>query len=489
MIDILWSKMNEVFSVKKCSMYINGGWIGNDLPQIEVINPANEEVIAHIPKGGKIEADNAVEAAYNAFGTWSRLTADRRSKLLTNWFLLVEKEAEAIAELITLEQGKPFKEALNEVLYANSFINWYAEEGKRVYGETIPSSSENKRIVVQKQPVGVVAAITPWNFPAAMITRKVSPALAAGCTVVIKPAESTPLTAFKLAELAEKAGIPAGVINVVTGDPQEIVDAWMKDERVRKITFTGSTEVGKKLMRGAAETVKLVSLELGGNAPFIVMGDADLTKTINGIVNSKFRNAGQTCVCTNRIYVHESLIQTFTEKLIDAVRRLKVGEGIDRTTEIGPLINRSAVEKVQRLIEDAKAKGGRVLLGGDIPSNEKGFFIEPTIIADANDEMVCMKEEVFGPVASIAVFRDEEEVIKRANSTPYGLAAYVFTENLGGAIRICEQLEFGIIGLNDGAPSTAQAPFGGFKESGLGREGGHYGIDEFLEVKYISISL
>lgn len=481
--------MNEVFSVKKRSMYINGGWIGNDLPQIEVINPANEEVIAYIPKGGKKEADNAVEAAYNAFGTWSRLTADKRSKLLTNWFYLVEKEAEAIAELITLEQGKPFKEALNEVLYANSFINWYAEEGKRVYGETIPSSSENKRIVAQKQPVGVVAAITPWNFPAAMITRKVSPALAAGCTVVIKPAESTPLTALKLAELAEKAGIPAGVINVVTGDPQEIADAWMKDERVRKITFTGSTEVGKKLMRGAAETVKLVSLELGGNAPFIVMGDADLTKTIDGIVNSKFRNAGQTCVCTNRIYVHESLIQTFTEKLVDAVKRLKVGGGIDRTTDIGPLINRSAVEKVQRLIEDAKAKGGKVLLGGEIPDNDKGFFIEPTIIANANDEMVCMKEEVFGPVASIAVFRDEEEVIKRANNTPYGLAAYVFTENLGGAIRICEQLEFGIIGLNDGAPSTAQAPFGGFKESGLGREGGHYGIDEFLEVKYISISL
>ncbi|MDN4609184.1 NAD-dependent succinate-semialdehyde dehydrogenase [Sporosarcina highlanderae] len=470
-------------------MYINGEWIGEQLEQFEVINPANEEVIAMVAKGGEKEACHAVEAAYNAFETWSKLTAEKRGKLLANWFRLIETEAEELAEIMTLEQGKPFKEALNEVHYANSFISWYAEEGKRVYGEIIPSSHENKRILVQKQPVGVVAAITPWNFPAAMITRKVAPALAAGCTVVIKPAEATPLTALKLAELAERAEIPAGVINVVTGHPQEIGDAWLKDDRVRKITFTGSTKVGKHLMRSAADTVKLVSLELGGNAPFIVMEDADLTKTIEGVMASKFRNAGQTCVCTNRIYVHESMEKAFTEKLVEAIKGLKVGVGIDRTTDIGPLINLSAVEKVKSLVNDARDKGGEVLLGGDVVDIEKGFFMMPTVIANVNDEMLCMSEEVFGPVASIATFRDEDEVIRRANATPYGLAAYLFTENLSKALRLSERLEFGIVGLNDGAPSIAQAPFGGFKESGLGREGGHYGISEFLEVKYISIGI
>ncbi len=470
-------------------MYINGDWVGERLEQIEVINPANEEVIASVPMGGTNEADYAVEVAFKAFETWSKFTAEKRGKLLARWFSLIETEAEEIAKTLTLEQGKPFNEALNEVQYANSFISWYAEEGKRIYGETIPSSHENKRIIVQRQPVGVVAAITPWNFPAAMITRKVAPALAAGCTVVIKPAESTPLTALKLAELAEKAEIPSGVINVVTGDPKEIGDAWLKDERVRKITFTGSTKVGKSLMRSAADTVKLISLELGGNAPFIVMEDADLNKAINGIVASKFRNAGQTCVCTNRIYVHESLEQAFTDKLIESVKSLKVGEGIDSTTDIGPLINQSAIEKVQSLISNARDNGGKVLTGGSIPNTAKGFFIEPTVITNANDEMLCMKEEIFGPIASISTFRDEEEVIRRANNTPYGLAAYLFTENLSKAIRISEKLEFGIVGLNDGTPSVAQAPFGGFKESGLGREGGHYGINEFLEVKYISIGL
>lgn len=480
--------MKEVFSIRNHTMYIDGQWIGEHLDQIEVINPARKEVIATVPSGGKKEAERAVEAADKAFKTWSKLTAEKRSKLLNEWFRLIEKETEELARLLTLEQGKPFKEALAEISYANSFIGWYAEEGKRIYGETIPASSENKRIMVHKQPVGVVAAITPWNFPAAMITRKVAPALAAGCTVVIKPSEETPLTALKLAELAERSNIPAGVINVVTGNPQQIGDAWLKDNRVKKITFTGSTRIGKHLMRGAADTVKLVSLELGGNAPFLVMEDADVEKAITGIMVSKFRNAGQTCVCTNRIFVHESLEEVFNKKLIDAVKELKVGEGLDLSTDIGPLINSNAVENVCSLIQDAEDKGGKVLLGG-ITDENHGLFISPTIISNVNETMRCMTEEIFGPIASISTFKNEDEVIKRANDTQYGLAAYVFTENLSKAIRISEQLEFGIIGLNDGAPSVAQAPFGGFKESGLGREGGHYGIDEFLEIKYISIGL
>lgn len=481
------NKKKGVFFIRKHAMYINGQWTGDSLNQIEVVNPARKEVIATVPSGGKNEAESAVESAQQAFHEWSRLTAEKRGKFLNEWYRLIEKEAEELARILTLEQGKPFKEALAEVSYANSFIGWYAEEGKRIYGETIPSSSENKRIMVHKQPVGVVAAITPWNFPAAMITRKVAPALAAGCTVVIKPSEETPLTALKLAELAEKAQIPAGVINVVTGNPQQIGDAWLKDDRVKKITFTGSTKVGKHLMRGAADTVKLISLELGGNAPFLVMEDADLKKVVTGIMASKFRNAGQTCVCTNRIFVHESLEEAFTEQLIKAVKELKVGDGLDSSTDIGPLINSNAVDNVHSLIQDAEDKGGKVLTGG--ASSDKGLFVSPTIITNVNETMRCMTEEIFGPIASITTFHNEDEVIRRANDTPYGLAAYVFTENLSKAIRISEQLEYGIIGLNDGAPSVAQAPFGGFKESGLGREGGHYGIDEFLEIKYISIGL
>ncbi len=469
-------------------MYIDGKWVGEDLDIIKVSNPATNEIIASVPNGGKEEATQAVHAAHEAFKTWSAKTAAERSARLLKWHELIEQHKEEIAELMTREQGKPLQEAMGEVNYANGFISWYAEEAKRIYGQTIPSSHANKRILVQKQPVGVVAAITPWNFPAAMITRKVAPALAAGCTVVLKPAEQTPLTALKLAELAEKAGIPAGVLNVVTGKASEIGQAWLEDSRVTKLTFTGSTEVGKLLMRGAADTVKKISLELGGHAPFIVMDDADIDKAVAGLIGSKFRNAGQTCVCTNRVYVQESISAIFSEKVVEAVSRLKVGNGLEEGIDIGPLIDEAAIRKVKSQIDDAIRKGGQVLVGGKAAETGGGYFFEPTVVFGASDDMLCMTEETFGPLAPIATFKTEDEVIQRANNTPYGLAAYVFTENIGRAIRISEQLDYGIIGLNDGLPSVPQAPFGGFKESGLGREGGHYGIEEYLEVKYISIA-
>ncbi|WP_227938332.1 NAD-dependent succinate-semialdehyde dehydrogenase [Alkalihalobacillus deserti] len=468
-------------------MYINGEWTGENLEKINIYNPSNNEIIGTVPKGGESEAHLAINAAHEAFTTWSKLTAEERSTLLRKWYEIIDIHKEELGEILTKEQGKPLTEAIGEIKYANGFISWYSEEAKRVYGETIPSSHQNKRILVQKQPIGVVAAITPWNFPAAMITRKVGPALAAGCTVVVKPAGQTPLTALKLAELSEKAGIPKGVINVVTGDSQAIGNVWLQDERVRKITFTGSTEVGKFLMRESANTVKKVSLELGGHAPFIVMDDANIDKAVSGVINSKFRNAGQTCICTNRIYVHESIEKEFIDQLVSQVSNLRVGDGMNVETDIGPLIDRAAIDTVIQQIEDAKNKGAKIEFGGKKLEDENGSFFEPTVLSNVTDEMVCMLEETFGPLAPITTFKTEEEVVARANNTNFGLAAYVFTENLGRAIRISENLEYGIIGLNDGLPSVPQAPFGGFKESGLGREGGHHGIEEFLEVKYISI--
>ncbi|WP_209124840.1 NAD-dependent succinate-semialdehyde dehydrogenase [Alkalihalobacillus sp. BA299] len=469
-------------------MFVNGRWLGEGLQTIDVINPATGENVDTVPFGGKEEAELAVTAAYQAFRSWSAKTAAERSEYLMRWFNLINEHKEEIAELMTKEQGKPLQEALGEVQYANSFIQWYAEEGKRVYGETIPASAPNKRIIIQKQPIGVIAAITPWNFPAAMITRKVGPALAAGCTAVVKPAEQTPLTALKLAELAEKAGIPAGVLNVVTGNAQEIGETWQRDTRVRKLTFTGSTEVGKILMRGAAETVKKISLELGGHAPFIIMEDADLDAAATQVIASKYRNAGQTCVCANRIFVQNSIAEEFTEKFSLAVKDLKIGNGLDKGVTIGPLIDKSALDKVEGQIKEAVEKGGEIVIGGKKLLSEKGHFFEPTILKNATDDMLCMNEETFGPLAPISTFETEEEVIERANNTPYGLAAYVFTQNIGRAIRIGERLEYGIVGINDGLPSVPQAPFGGWKESGLGREGGHYGIDEYLEVKYLSVA-
>lgn len=467
-------------------MYCNGKWIGSDIPVLEVTNPATGEIIATVPFGGKKEAQLAIDAASEAFPKWSSLSAYERSDLIRAWYELVKENELDLAKTMTAEQGKPLKEALGEIQYANGFLSWYAEEGKRIYGETIPATQQNKRLWVQKQAVGVVAAITPWNFPAAMITRKVGPALAAGCTVVVKPAEQTPLTALKLAELAEKAGIPKGVINVITGNPKEIGEVWLQNPKVRKLTFTGSTEVGKLLMRGSAETVKKVSLELGGHAPVIITKNADMNKAVDGVIATKFRNAGQTCVCSNRIYVHEDIHEEFTKQFTAKVKELKIGNGLDEGTEIGPLIDEAAIVKVQNHVNDAIQKGAKIETGGKAVN---GLFFEPTVLSNVNDGMLCMTEETFGPLAPITSYTSEEEVIQRANNSIFGLAAYVFTENISEGIRMVESLEYGIIGLNDGLPSTPQAPFGGFKQSGLGREGGHHGIEEYLEVKYVSLGL
>lgn len=470
-------------------LLIGGAWI-DTAEHIEVNNPANGEIVGYAAKATKADAKAAVDAAYGALPSWSALPAIERGRLLLKWHDLIERHQDELARIMTLEQGKPLAEAAGEIAYANSFIQWYAEEGKRVYGEIIPASSPNKRIWVTKQPVGVAAMITPWNFPASMITRKAAPALAAGCTIVIKPSEETPFTALRLAELAAEAGIPAGVINMVTGVPSEIGGVWQQDTRVRKLSFTGSTRVGKELMKGAADTMKKLSLELGGHAPFIVTEHADLEKAVDGMMSSKFRNGGQTCVCTNRVYVHESIVDSFSELAARKVAELKVGSGLEEGTEIGPLINAAAVDKVLAQIEDARSKGAKILAGGGrVENTSGGHFVQPTLIGNVTDDMVCMNEETFGPLAPVASFRTIDEVIERANRSPYGLAAYVFTERIGEAVRIAERLEFGIVGLNDPLPSTAQAPFGGFKESGLGREGGHYGIEEYLEVKYISLGL
>ncbi|MGW6300705.1 NAD-dependent succinate-semialdehyde dehydrogenase [Peribacillus butanolivorans] len=472
-------------------LFIDGEWVEAESEQkLGVYNPATGELIEKVSNAGYLEASLSVDAAYNAFPEWSEKTAQERSELLLKWFSLIMEHKEEIASIITAEQGKPLKESLGEITYAASFVSWYAEEAKRIYGETIPASDKNKRLFVLKQPIGVVAAITPWNFPAAMLTRKIAPALAAGCTAVIKPAKQTPLTALKLVDLADKAGIPRGVLNIVTGNSKQIGDAWLKDHRVRKITFTGSTEVGKLLLRGAADNVKKVSLELGGHAPVIVLADADVDKAVRGVVESKFRNSGQTCVCANRIYVDKSIMNLFVEKLKSEVSKLTVGIGDDPTTCIGPLIDEAGYNKVHSQIEDALEKGATIECGGKRMEKYKGgFFYEPTILSGVNEEMVIMSEETFGPVAPIIAFDDPIEVLKQVNNTSYGLAAYAYTESLTTAIHMYEKLEYGIIGINDGMPSTAQAPFGGVKESGLGREGGHHGIDEFLEVKYVSIKI
>lgn len=469
-------------------IYIAGQWIQTE-EQMDVYNPADGKVIGTVSKAGKKEAGLAVDAAADAFGVWSRRTANERGELLRRWHQLIAEHTDELARIMTTEQGKPLKEAAGEIQYANSFVSWYAEEGKRIYGETIPGSSSRQRIIVTKQPVGVVAAITPWNFPASMITRKVAPALAAGCTVVIKPSSETPFTAIKLVELADQAGIPAGVINIVTGASSDISGVWQADSRVRKLSFTGSTEVGKQLMAGAAANVKKISLELGGHAPFIVTDQADLDQAAAGLISSKFRNGGQTCVCANRVYVQEGIAQEFATKFAKLVKQLKVGNGLENGVDIGPLINRDAVDKVVRQIKDAEEKGGVILVGGQALPELGRNYIEPTVIMNATDDMECMNEETFGPLAPITTFKTIDEAVQRANNSPYGLAAYVFTQNLGEAVNIAESLDYGIVGVNDPVPSTAQAPFGGFKESGLGREGGHYGMDEFLEVKYISLGL
>lgn len=466
-------------------LFINGQWIASEA-SLDVINPATLEKLGTTAIASEEQIIEVVQAAALALPKWQALTANERGTLLWKWHQLIDEHREEIAKTMTLEQGKPFLEALGEVQYANSFVSWYAEEGKRIYGDIVPASAPNKRIIAIKQPVGVVAAITPWNFPAAMITRKISPALAAGCTVVVKPSELTPMTAYLLAKLAEEAGIPNGVLNMITGSAELIGKLWMADTRVRKLSFTGSTRVGKLLMANAASTVKKISLELGGHAPFIVTETANIDLAVSHFIGAKFRNAGQTCVCPNRIYVHESIKERFIAALQNAFSRLKVGNGMETDVTIGALINEQAIQKIEHHISDAVAQGATALqLEQTMPTH--GYFIKPTILIDVKETMLCMQEETFGPVAPVLTYSTVEDVIARANDTNYGLAAYVFCEQLGEAIRICEALEYGIIGLNDGFPSTAQAPFGGMKESGLGREGGYWGIDEFLETKYISM--
>ncbi|GED31974.1 NAD-dependent succinate-semialdehyde dehydrogenase [Brevibacillus centrosporus] len=469
-------------------MYVNGEWVKLS-KTIPVLNPATLAEVGSVPDAGAVEAKQAVDAAHEAFKTWSKTTAYERAALLERWHQVIESRLDEIALVMTLEQGKPLAEAKGEVQYANSYIKWYAEEAKRIYGETIPASSGSKRILVQKQPVGVVAAVTPWNFPAAMIARKIAPALAAGCTTVSKPAEQTPLTALLLAECAHEAGIPAGVINILTtSNAGELVDVWMEDSRVKKITFTGSTPVGKMLMRKAADNVKKVSLELGGLAPFIITEDANIGEAVKGLMLSKFRNAGQTCICANRIYVHEKVKDAFLAAFTKAVAELRVGNGTEAGVEIGPLIDDRAVSKVQHQIDDALAKGA-TLHGSPVLEGSTGYFMKPVVLSGVTDEMVCMQEETFGPIAPVSTYTDDQEVVERANNTPFGLAAYVFTQSLTKAFYFSENLEYGIVGVNDGGPSVAQAPFGGMKESGLGREGGHHGIEEYLEVKYVSLAL
>lgn len=470
--------------------FINGEWRGDYLETFDVLNPATGEVIAKVPNSGKKEINEAIEAADQAFKGWSKIVATERSQIIRKIATIMHENKEELARIMTLEMGKPLAESRGEVNYAASFLEWYAEEARRVYGRTVPGKSESNRIQVLKQPIGVVAAITPWNFPAAMITRKIGPALAAGCTIVIKPAESTPLTAMKLMEFCEEAGVPKGVVNLVTGNPKEIGEAFMSNPKVRKVTFTGSTAVGKHLIRQSADTVKNVSLELGGHAPLIIFDDADIKKAIQGAIASKYRNAGQTCICLNRIYVQSNVYDKFVTAFKEAVSQLKVGNGLDEGVDIGPMINKAGYEKVEKHVQEAVSKGAEIVIGGQGEViNDNVCFYQPTILKDVTPDMLIMNEETFGPVAPIQKFETEEEVIEFANNTPYGLAAYFYTENVTRGTKIMESLDYGIVGWNDALPSTAQAPFGGMKESGIGREGGIEGIEPYLETKYVSLGL
>lgn len=461
---------------------VNGRWIGE--PETAVYNPATGAAIARVPNFGATETKAAVEAAHRAFPGWSGRLAKERSAILRRWFDLQLRHAEELAQLMTAEQGKPLAEARGEVAYGASFVEFYAEEAKRIYGETIPTHKKGGRIIVHKQPIGVVGAITPWNFPFAMITRKVAPAIATGCTVVVKPAPDTPLTALALAALAEEAGLPAGVLNVITGDAEAIGRELTSNPLVRAIAFTGSTRVGKILMEQSASTVKKVSLELGGNAPFIVFDDADLDRAVEGAIASKFRNMGQTCVCANRILVQDGIYDVFAAKLAEAVSKMKVGPGNEEGVVQGPLINEAGLAKVEAHVADALAKGAQALTGGKRHALGHTFF-EPTVLINANAGMRVAAEETFGPVAPLFRFKEEEEAVSFANSTPYGLAAYFYSRDVGRVWRVTEKLEFGIVGVNEGIVATELAPFGGVKESGLGREGSRHGVEEFLEMKYM----
>ncbi len=466
--------------------YINGKWCSSS-KQFDVINPANSQRLGSVPDMGKAETEQAIEAAHQAWHSWKNLPATQRASILRNWFNLIIINQDELAYLMTLEQGKPLTESKAEVIYGASFVEWFAEEAKRVYGDVIPAPKINQKIIVLKQSVGVVAAITPWNFPIAMITRKCAPALAVGCSVVIKPAESTPFSALALAKLAEHAGFPKGVFNVVTTNQPAVVGQTLtQSPLIRKLSFTGSTQTGKLLMQQCADTVKKISLELGGNAPFIVFDDADLDQAVNGVVASKYRNTGQTCVCANRLLVQDNIYELFTEKLINKVKKLKVAQGLEDGAQQGPLINETAVSKVEAHIHDAITQGATLALGGQ-RHKLGGTFFQPTILTNVNSNMLIAREETFGPVAPLFRFHTEQEAIDLANNTSAGLAAYFYSQNIGRVWRVAEALEYGIVGVNEGVISTEVAPFGGVKESGLGREGSKYGIDEYVEIKYICI--
>jgi succinate-semialdehyde dehydrogenase/glutarate-semialdehyde dehydrogenase len=465
--------------------FVNGRWVdARSGDTIAVINPSTGETLGTVPKMGAAETREAIEAANAAWPAWRAKTAKERAAILRRWNDLILASAEDLARLMTLEQGKPLAESKGEVVYGASFVEWFAEEAKRIYGDTIPTYARDRRIVVVKEPVGVVAAITPWNFPIAMITRKCAPALAAGCTVVVKPASATPYCALALAELADRAGMPPGVLNVVTGGSKEVGGELTANPLVRKLSFTGSTAVGKILLEQCAGTVKKVSMELGGNAPFIVFDDADLDAAVEGAIQSKFRNTGQTCVCANRIFAQNGIYDAFVDKLAAAVAKLKVGDGFEDGVALGPLIDEDAVRKVEEHVADAVGKGARVLVGGK-RHPRGGTFFEPTLVADVTPAMKVMKEETFGPMAPVFRFGTEEEAIRMANDTEFGLAAYFYSRDVGRVWRVAEALEYGLVGINAGLISTEIAPFGGYKESGLGREGSKYGIDEFVEVKYL----
>jgi succinate-semialdehyde dehydrogenase/glutarate-semialdehyde dehydrogenase len=477
---------NQSLFIEKA--YIDGRWVdADDKSTLEVINPVNQEIIGQVPNCGADETNVAINAAAAAQKKWQKYPAKEKASILRNFYDLLCSNQDDLAKILTYEQGKPLAEAIGEIAYSASFIEWFAEEAKRVYGDLIPGHMHDRRTLVIKQPVGVVASITPWNFPSAMLARKVGPALATGCSLVCKPAKQTPFSALAFAYLAEEAGVPKGLLNVLTGNAQTIGKALTDSEVVRKLTFTGSTEIGKMLLKECANTVKRVSMELGGHAPFIVFEDADIEAAIAGAIAAKYRNSGQTCVCANRIYVHEDIYEEFSKGFTKEAGKIKTGQGFDPSTDQGPLIDEAALAKVEEHVADAKNHGGQIALGGK-PHQLGGLFYEPTVIKDANDQMLVSYEETFGPVAPLFSFSSEEEVIERANNTPFGLASYFYTSDLAKSWRVSEQLEYGIVGLNTGIISTEMAPFGGIKESGMGREGSKYGIDDYLEIKYVSLA-
>ncbi|HUV99521.1 MAG TPA: NAD-dependent succinate-semialdehyde dehydrogenase [Gallionella sp.] len=481
-------KLNHPSLLRQASAWLGGQWVGADSgATFNVRNPSGGETIARVPMMGRAETERAIAAAAAAQKEWRVLAAKERSALLKKWFELIMQHQEDLAHILTAEQGKPLAEARGEIAYGASFIEWFAEEAKRVYGEVIPSPLNDRRLVVLKQPIGVTAAITPWNFPTAMITRKAAPALAAGCTMIVKPAEQTPLSALALAVLAEEAGIPGGVFQVITGDARQIGAAICESPVVTKLSFTGSTEVGRILMRQSADTIKKLSLELGGNAPFIVFDDADLDAAVEGAIASKYRNAGQTCVCANRLFVQDGVFDAFAQKLAVRVAQLQVGDGLSAGVTQGPLIDEAALAKVESHVADAIAKGAKLVAGGKRHALG-GTYYEPTILADVSPDSMIFREETFGPVAPLFRFKTDDEVIELANRTEFGLASYFFSRDIGRIWRVAEALEYGMVGVNTGIISTEVAPFGGVKQSGLGREGSHHGIDEYLEIKYVAMA-